>query len=160
MGYGEFGDDGPSFTNIPFAITSHDGETRLFTESSGTYSVKIEGDKTVVTPTDEFKEAVAKSSVGVIYATFRMRPHTTDEPEKWVCDKTFDELVAAYNSGSIILGRISNYVFVMLYDHGAFSGGGTVFDKDSNKLSYYGATMFSDEPFDINAYRGSITIVQ
>ena len=165
MRYGEFGDDGPLFTNIPFAVVSNtNNQTRLYTESSGSYLIKIEGIETVVTPTDEFKEAVAKSgissSTGAIYAEFYSLPHNVDETEQWACDKTYDELVAAYNSGSVILGVIRSYIFVMLYDGGVFSGGGTVFDMKSSELYYYGATMTSDDHSGINVYGGYVSLGQ
>lgn len=162
--YGEFGDDGPSFANIPFAINSYNGETCLYTESSGRYLIKIESDETVVTPTDEFKEAVAKSGVssntGAIYAEFYSLPHNVDETEQWACDKTYDELVAAYNSGSVILGEITGHVFVMLYEprRGVFSGDTTKFNINSSELFYCGVNMHPDDPLGIEVYKGSVSL--
>ena len=61
---------------------------------------------------------IGGSGGGAVYATF------TEDKGTWTCDKTYDELKAAYDLGSIIFGCVmGGIVFPMLFvTYGGTSG--------------------------------------
>lgn len=93
---------------------------------------------------DDGEPVWAVGGGGAVYATF------TENGGTWTCDKTYAELKAAYDSGSIIFGACQTLVFPMLFltagGHSGFSGTATLARGDSSitSLSYYQFAAMSD----------------
>lgn len=85
--YGDFGDSGPDFSVYPFAIMPTPSGNSIFTETAGTYSVKIEALEETVETTDCFKKAVLSASALMLDA---------------VQGFTFNEAYNAFKSGRLI----------------------------------------------------------
>lgn len=75
--YGGFAGDAPDFSQYPFTVASSSTYGNiLYTETAGTYAIKIEGTKEVVTTTPCFEKAVKSIGGDVVYAKME---YTVDE---------------------------------------------------------------------------------
>ena len=102
---GEFIGDTPSFANYPFFIYFALGNGEIFTENAGTHTVKVtKADKTA-TVDDDFAEAVKTvDAMGEFHINFTY----DDDLGKLVCDKTYAEIVVAYNNGQKIVAHYND----------------------------------------------------
>lgn len=153
--YGDWGEYEPFFTNYPFAIQSDVEEgTYIFTESEGTYSVKIEANEKTTTTSEDFEVAV-NSVVGDIpngiYIVYEGQT-------------TYNEALTAFQNGEyLICFADGGYVPLELYDeyygHFIFSTGfyTTYLYTNGWNYSYYNHYAFADHDHGDITNSGDIT---
>lgn len=102
IAYGGVGEQGPDFSEYPFAITSTNANL-IYTETAGTYQVKIEAFGTSVTTTPCFEKAV-KSVSGSSSSSSKFVVTFTQDGSTYTADHTLAEVLDAYNSGKVVEG--------------------------------------------------------
>lgn len=94
--YGGWGEDGPDFTSIPFAIVSDPGENAICTPAGGTHTVTVAGTSSSVETSASF-EAAVNSIVD-----------TSTMPMECVSGvSTYADMGRAYDAGRILFFRPS-----------------------------------------------------
>lgn len=93
--YGGVGQGGPDFSQYPFVVTSSAYGNEIYTETAGTYSVKIETVGSSVETSDCFKKAVRTALPSPLILDINDNDSTLD--------KTFGEIKDAYLSGRTVL---------------------------------------------------------
>lgn len=112
--YGGFSDNGPDFTEFPFALNVGSIVWRLYTETAGTYTLKLEADvETVETsdgfnkargwgnqPTELFNETVTTTEDNGYYVGMLTYIFTEDPPETLVINFDGTEYTCQIQNGS------------------------------------------------------------
>lgn len=93
-----------AFSEYPFAISLNSESSGLLTQTAGTYTIAITGQTQSVTPDDDFKAAV-KASGGQAPLVVHIQFDTVTAS----ADKTYDEVLAAYNAGQAVIFKCENY---------------------------------------------------
>lgn len=130
---GEFGQEGPVFTNYPFLIADI-GESKVAYTTASKPTISVEADVRVIVPTDDFKEAVAAGlpSDNTLLITF-----TLDENDTLVADVPFSSVQEALKAGNPIKAR-------RLWPDGKTAQYYTLVGVSWNEYSsYYSAVRFS-----------------
>lgn len=94
--------DSFDFSVYPFALEFDEGSCFLLTETSGEHTISVSTKST--TYTDAFKEGVAKNSTFYVDFDAILDIGIT-------ANKTFDEIVSAYNNGAVVLGRFNARIY-------------------------------------------------
>lgn len=94
-----------AFSEYPFAISLMSEGSALLTQSAGTYTIAITGQSTTVTPDNNFKAAVKASGAGQAPLVVNFQYDTSAA----TTDKTFNEILAAWNAGQSIVFNCENY---------------------------------------------------
>ena len=104
-------DDAPDWDAYPFAILFANAGVamaQILSETAGTYAVKVDTTKTIVTPSDGFRAAVAASinEVDTLVNAFEV---SSDGSTVLRMEKTLGEIKALFASGkAIVLKWIGN----------------------------------------------------
>lgn len=94
-----------AFSEYPFAISLMSEGSALRTQAAGTYTIAITGQTQTVTPDDNFKAAVKASGAGQAPLVAHIQFDTASAS----ADRTYDEILAAYNAGRAVIFKCENY---------------------------------------------------
>ena len=116
-GYGEAGEMGPDFTNYPFYIMCPDPTfSQLYTETSGTFALKIDGAISTLEVSDNFKSAV---SVGGADSFVSKNDFEASVPFKITFgETTFGDVITAFSEGRFVYATkysMNQGWYVMIY---------------------------------------------
>ena len=103
----------PDWTNYPFSILSVSGSNSIITQVAGTHTIKIETITSSAITTECFEKAV-KKVLDMNTTPFKYvvnGSYDNNDDTVVVIDKTFDEIISAYNDGMDVELKLDIYIF-------------------------------------------------
>lgn len=125
-----------AFTEYPFVITFADGNL-LMTQTAGTYTIEITGQVTTVTPDNNFRAAV-KASGGLAPLVAHVQFDTVTAS----ADKTYDQILAAYNAGQAVIFKCENFVGTVPTPPGISDISAYAIKQDNSTATFYASRTF------------------